>query len=276
MRRNFAQILANSSVDISKEYDKLFDALFCCQYQGFDDTCSMYELFNNQFSRLSFRDTCLSLGEFDQKFGFEFPDAIGADDIDTLVSFCEYFYNLLVEYNPQFNPRSLLGISVDSYLYRTQIDRVMENIGYMRSKMNGLIIYVERSAQAIGVAESNLIPEDLSYTVISYNHHSMKGNLQEKKNTLIQLADLLEPKRKDLDKVDKEFSSDLFFLFNNLNLRHNNIDPNGKSYKKVVAEMASDQLEKWYDETYQMCLLAFMQLEHTERKKELDTLKNQI
>ena len=30
-----------------------------------------------------------------------------------------------------------------------------------------------------------------------------------------------------------------------------------KNYKKVIAEMPPEELEHWYDETYQMCLLAF-------------------
>ncbi len=91
------------------------------------------------------------------------------------------------------------------------------------------------------------------------------------------MADLLEPKRRDLDKADKELSSDLFYLFNNLNLRHNNIDPASKgNYKQAVAEMDQDQLEEWYDETYQMCLLAFMTLERAARKIEFDRLKSNI
>jgi len=36
------------------------------------------------------------------------------------------------------------------------------------------------------------------------------------------------------------------------------------------------QLEQWYDEIYQMCLLAFMRLEHIDRKKKFDVLKTQI
>ena len=37
-----------------------------------------------------------------------------------------------------------------------------------------------------------------------------------------------------------------------------------------------EQLEYWYDEVYQMCLLAFMRLEHIDRKKKFDSLKSQI
>lgn len=40
--------------------------------------------------------------------------------------------------------------------------------------------------------------------------------------------------------------------------------------------MKKAQLEQWYDEIYQMCLLAFMRLEHIDRKKKFDVLKTQI
>lgn len=83
--------------------------------------------------------------------------------------------------------------------------------------------------------------------------------------------ELLEPKRKDLS---NQLSSDLFFIINNFNIRHNNTDPNDKSkYNSKVAEMSTDELEHIYDEVYQMCLLAFMELEHSERKGWIDELK---
>lgn len=40
--------------------------------------------------------------------------------------------------------------------------------------------------------------------------------------------------------------------------------------------MSSEELEKWYDETYQMCLLASLQLENIGRKAEFNKLKREI
>ena len=105
----------------------------------------------------------------------------------------------------------------------------------------------------------------------------MHWNIIEKKNVILQLADLLEAKRENLSKIDKEYSSDLFYAFNKFNLRHNNIDPNLSSkYVPVIAQMKNDELESWYDEVYQMCLLAFLRLEHDDRKIEFDKLKSRI
>lgn len=101
-------------------------------------------------------------------------------------------------------------------------------------------------------------------------------NLAEKKTTLLDLANLLEPQRTILERIDKTFSSDLFYTFNNFHIRHNNIDQLGTKYKKPVGDLSDEQLEYWYDEVYQMCLLAFMRLEHIDRKKKFDSLKSQI
>lgn len=65
-------------------------------------------------------------------------------------------------------------------------------------------------------------------------------------------------------------------LFNNLNIRHNNVNSNDSKYKAYVAKMSCNELEHWYDETYQMCLLAILELEHKERKADLDELKSRI
>ena len=148
--------------------------------------------------------------------------------------------------------------------------------GYIQCSEDGFTIFVPKDNAAIAVSESELIPEALSYKIIAYNHHSMKGNLESKRQTLLMFADLLEPKRDELETVDKKFASDLFYTFNNFNIRHNNVDPAGPKYKKPVGDLTKEQLESWYDEVYQMCLLAFMRLEHVPRKQEFDMLKDKI
>lgn len=105
----------------------------------------------------------------------------------------------------------------------------------------------------------------------------MKGDIEAKKATLTVLANQLEPQEKALSQIDNSFKSDLFYAFNNLNIRHNSVDPSDKRYyKKVVAKMDVEELEHWYDETYRMCLLAFMRLEQNARKKEFDEVKSKI
>lgn len=87
----------------------------------------------------------------------------------------------------------------------------------------------------------------------------------------------MEPKGKILLDINSTLKKDLFYIFNNLNIRHNNTDSNDKNhYKKYVSEMTPERIEEWYDETYQMCLLSFLEIEHYERKKKFDILKGKI
>lgn len=275
MRRNFAQILKEASIDIREEYAKLYGMMYGRSIQISDrKRISAHDEIGDAFCNFYFRGTCLSLEEFDSKHGFVFVENPADFSIDTLVSLCEYIYNMMVAYQCSGGYR-YMPKPLNAQFYLQQVDVVIEAIGYMRTQQNNFTIFVEKSPAAISVAET--LPQDISYKVISYNHYSMNGNLQAKRETLLLFANLLEPKRKELEAPDKTFASDLFFAFNNFNIRHNNSSPaDSAKYKKAIAEMSADELEKWYDEVYQMCLLAFMQLEHSPRKKALDELKAKI
>lgn len=283
MRRNFAQILQEAKIDPKQEYKKLYGMLFDRTIVvSNSNRVSAYDELSECFLSFPFRGTCLSLEEFNELNDFHFEKEPTNFKIDELILLCEYMENLLIAYQgiqlsfpygygnmrPQF-------INVQFYLQ--QIGQVIERIGYMQATQNGFTIFVEKSPAAIAVAESDLVPKELSYRIISYNHYSMKGQLEAKKSALVQLASLLEPKRGSLKKADKTLESDLFYLFNNLNIRHNNVDPaDSAKYKPFIVQMKQEELEHWYDETYQMCLLAFLQLEQTERKIDFDRLKTAI
>jgi len=283
MRRNFAQILKDAKIDIKSEYQKLYSMLYDRSIQVSNTKrISAYDELSDYFLVFYFRGTCLSIEEFNDIHGFHFEKDPEPFHIENLILICEYIENMLIGYqNAQctsgigYLPMQQPAINVQFYLM--QISQVIEKIGYMPLNQDGFVIYVEKSPAAISVAENEEIPKEISYKLISYNHHSMKGNLQEKKNIILKLAELLEAKRSELSIVDKDFSSDLFYLFNNLNLRHNNIEPSIKGkFKQAVADMSSEELEYWYDETYQMCLLAFLRLEQADRKMEFNKLKSII
>jgi len=61
-----------------------------------------------------------------------------------------------------------------------------------------------------------------------------------------------------------------------MNLRHNNIDPSSKHFKQFVSEMSENELEYWYDETYQLILLAKLLLDNDERQKRIKKMKSII
>lgn len=271
MRKNFSQVLKSANIDIRQEYIKLYDLMYGEYIDNMGKTTSIYDKFCQCFPQIWFRKTTLSLDEFNKKFGFNFVRQPKSFSIDYLINFCEYFYNLTLGY------MSVKGYmtEINYHLIYLQIDRVIESIGYQSISQDGFTIFAEKSNEAIAVAE--ILPQEVSYKVISYNHHSMKGNLEVKKDTLLKLASLLEVKRKQLKTINSSLENDLFFAFNNLNLRHNNTDASNKRYyNQVVSTMSLIDLENWYDEIYQMCLLAFLEIDNIERKKRFAELKNLI
>ncbi len=282
MRRTFAQVLKEAQIDPKMEYQKLYGMLFDRSIQVSNTKrISAYDELSDYFLGFYFRGTCLSIDEFNDMHGFNFEKEPEDFNIDHLILLCEYIQNMLVGYQGAQNfsgwgymPMQQPTINIQFYF--AQIAQVIEKIGYMASTQDSFCIFVPKDNTAIAVSESTLIPDGMSYKVIAYNHYSMKGDLHGKRQTLLLLADLLEPRKAELEKIDKKFSSDLFSAFNNFNIRHNNVDTSGKHYKKPVAELSSEEMEQIYDEVYQMCLLAFMRLDYAENRKPIDELKRKI
>lgn len=272
MRKNFAQVLKSAQIDLKKEYTRLY-TLFFGEFtdKSSGEPTSIYQKYCEYFPEMWFRKTTLSLEEFNKEFGFKFTKQPKNFSVDYLINFCEYIYNLTAGY---VSAASYMA-DINYQLLYLQIDRIIEAIGFIGTSQDGFTIFVEKSIPAIAVSE--IVPDDISYKVISYNHHSMKGNMENKKETLLKLANLLEGKRKQLKSINSSLEDDIFYAFNNLNLRHNNKDKTYKEkYKKHIAEMPDTELEKWYDEVYQMCLLAFLEIEQIDRKKSFNDLKRQI
>ena len=114
------------------------------------------------------------------------------------------------------------------------------------------VILVERDSAAFAVAD--IVEEELAFKVIEYNHYLLKGDLDKKRNILKALADKVEGFR---DNLNKSLFSDFGYLANNINIRHNNLE--GKNKKEYLLNIANEELEDWYDETYQVMLLCILE-----------------
>lgn len=93
---------------------------------------------------------------------------------------------------------------------------------------------------------------------------------------LLLLGDKLEGQRAKLKQINKALEDSIFTLLNNLNLRHNNIDTDSKEYNSFVATMPKKEIESWYDEVYQLCLLAFLEIDNVERARKVKELKQKL
>jgi len=164
----------------------------------------------------------------------------------------------------------------DYQLLKENINNFIEYFGYETYYFEDKeqVILIEKTPSAISAAE--ISEPEIAKKIIQYNHYTLKGDIEAKKEILITLANEVEPRRKEMEKVNSSLSDDLFFMLNNMNLRHNNIEPNDKNYRPFIATMDKNALESWYDETYQMILLAKLLLDNIARTSNIKTLKKNI
>ena len=266
LRKNILDIISSADINVEKEYSRIYDIFYHTPFNdGFNKTPIAVHVAANFMSldkKLIGR--CLSIEDFNETYGFCFVQQPKNFDVDYLISFSEYVTNLVYAYirssGCSFNHEKLIDII-------EHIRECMEDIGYELVEKDSIVIYVEKNSAAISVAE--IVGEDLSYSILEYNHHRLKGDLISKKNILMKMAEDIEIERKELNNINKSFTSDLFQLMNKF-IRHNNSD------NIYISQMSDSELEKVYDEIYQMWLLAKMKLEHAKRSGYISELIKDI
>lgn len=199
---------------------------------------------------------CITLDDFNEVYGYKYrfipyPDNI---DMEYLLSFFEYVYNFI---------KAIIDVDTsDRYCeyyenIAINIRSCVEDIGHKLICKNDIYICVENKPEAMAVAE--IVDDNLSYSVLEYNHFRIKGNLGKKKNILKNMADDIEPERSVLRGINKKLSDELFLLLNKF-IRHNNED------NEYITSLDEVELEEIYDEIYQIWLLAKLELERKNRK----------
>lgn len=196
------------------------------------------------------------------------------ENIDYILQYCEYAANLAYLLREKIYPEDKMSDNADAILKNIQIflDWYNYEVKYYENKEKALV--VPKNSSTTAVAE--ILNDELAYSVIEYNHHLLKGDIEKKKAILLALANEIEPKRAEIEALNKQLATDIFFMLNNLNIRHNNRQKNDKHYKEYVFRMKIKTLEKWYDELYQMILLALLLLDNIERTQKVKELKSKI
>lgn len=233
------------------------------------------------FKYWAYRGRYINLNDFLRglKFDFLVEDAkFNMESHLTLIELIYNFWNITNNIVIDEESNSMLKKCGNFYHIKEVMDEILQEcnhtVYYKQSK--DCLVVIENKPEVTAAAE--IMPNPvLAFNVIKYNHRSLKGDIEAKKSILISLATELEPKRTDLLNADSKLSDDIFFMLNNLNIRHNNCNKSKKSsYNEYVAEMLPRQLENWYDELYQMILLAFLLLDNKERSNKVRELKDKI
>lgn len=281
-RKSIFDLLAEQD-DLEKEVNRL-DTLFDTEKTLIEDRGIVDERYTLKdfvdtfcFEDWKNRGHCIDLDDFLECIDYtEYRDNAMYDKVDDFLIFVEIIFNCwqmaetyLVQneeiqcYKNFYHLRNIMVESLSRYNHKAVYDEEKEQV-----------LVIEDRPEITAVAE--IVEPELALAIVRYNHHSMRGDIEKKKSILLALGAELEPKRKTLLGANSNLEDGIFFMLNNLNLRHNNCAKGDKYYKEFVANMNDDVLEGWYDELYQMILLAFLELDQLERNSKIKKLKADV
>lgn len=216
------------------------------------------------FVRWKQRGSCLNCEEMRKKLGV--PRTKSLDDkIITL----EYILNIirLFQKNVGIGPTSNFVCSPGYVLLLQNITLLLERLNYEEHYFEDeeKVILIPKNPAATAVAE--LSSEDTAFAILMYHHGSLKGKLEEKKDILRRIAKEYETLLdKGVDGFSDYFDKARAFL-NNLDIRHNN--RSGKNKNPLIESLSAEELEKWYDELYQLLLFCVLIKDNTTRKNNM-------
>lgn len=196
---------------------------------------------------------------------------------DDVIIILEYYINILSLINARCRLRDSTKFLVPQlfWMMNKNIDILLEHLNYKEiiNSEEEKVILVPKNPAATAVAEITE-NKDIAFAILKYNHASLKGDLEGKRQLLLSIANEYEPLLKKPIDGFKDYFSMATGLLNNIHLRHNN--KTGKDKKEVVANMSDKELEKWYDELYQLLLFCILIKDNTKRKDEMAELLKKL
>lgn len=274
-RKNIFEIL-NEKVNIDEEINKIKRLVVEATIE--DSMCAYnIECFVDEFCLHDWKQrgrylSCEEIKGALELEAFEQMDGYYTDE--EILIYLEYLCNLVWLCNQYISEHRYYRTSLEYvYLYENMAS-IVDSFNYEIREFSDdeKVLLVEKNAAATAVAE--IVESDVAYEVIEYNHHLLKGDIGRKQKILKVLADKIEPMRGELKKIDKELENNVGYLLNKMNIRHNNVE--GKNAIEYVKNLSEEELEVWYDETYQMLLLCILEYDNIDRNRKIADLKKII
>lgn len=280
-RKNIFELLSEK-YNIVKEMNKIAE-LFAGVKISYGDyftqrapqQYSIEQIFEwNCFPKWKQRGPYLSCAEM--KADLNIPNSF-SNNMDDIIKGLEYYINILrmVEEKLNFSRNMQFSYPPAYPMLLKNIDILLEHLNYEEQvfAQDEKVILVPKNPAATAVAEIT-DKEHIAFAILKYNHNSLKGNIAEKKSLLLSIANEYEPLLKNPINGFSDYFDKANCLLNNLNLRHNNLE--GRDKREIVCEMPAEELEKWYDELYQLLLFCVLIKDNIKRKKEIDDLVKKI
>lgn len=279
-RKNIFELLSEK-YNIVKEMNKIAELFLSIEITATnplnfqDGICSIEQLFEwNCFPKWKQRGPYLSCAEM--KADLNIPNSF-SNNMDDIIRGLEYYINVLrmVDEKLNFSHNMQFSCPPAYPMLLKNIDILLEHLNYEKKvfAQDEKVILVPKNPAATAVAEIT-DKEHIAFAILKYNHNSLRGDLEGKRQLLLSIANEYEPLLKNPIDGFTDYFKKATFLLNNLNLRHNN--KSGKDKKQFVVDMPNKELEKWYDELYQLLLFCVLIKDNVKRKKEIEDLVKKI
>ena len=237
--------------DFAKERSRM-DKLLNMEVGGaWDGYVSLKQMIEPHFMKCPIRGTAISIDDLFETYSKHWA----ANTLEGLLLYCEIISNLIYTL-----PSNYL---TDHDICRNR-DQIISNVKYILEKTGnqfaagaGKVLIIVPKDELVHAVIEDISDKDVGLAILEYGRFSNKGNLKRKRETLVKIARLLEPKLKDnkLTEPRKSLADNIDFVLNNFNIRHNN--EAGKSANVLLPELTAQMLEIVYDDLYQAMLLFF-------------------
>ncbi len=273
-RKNIFDIL-KEKYDVKEEIKKI-SSLFSEKLICFTDPLSFKQRVDNlesfvdafDFHTWKQRGSCLSCQEMREKLSID----TSSFKTENIIRKLEYYVNiinlLLIRHRLDDGVRFQYSNALPMLLKNIAI--ILEHLNYEQYEFEKeeMVLLVPKNPAATSVAE--ISSKETAFAILKYHHASLKGNLSEKRKLLLAIANEYEPLlKKPIDGFTDYFKK-VNAMLNNLHVRHNNKE--GKNKNNLVANMTNKDLERWYDELYQLLLFCVLSKDNKKRVDEVGVL----
>lgn len=272
----FELLMSGEEINLSVEYDTIEKLLKQFKnvdnWNSIDDAIDAYIIENWKYS-----NRCIELNDLRKKLKISHIDIVQSKySTEKCLLYFELIYNLVQElidiYKNPNDKRIEIINEYDVYKILENIEGLLEDLNYIIKKVDDKYLIVEKDIIATSIAEKN---PDIANDIIEYRRFNLKGDIETKKAIILKLADKIEPLRKKFKGTSyNSIMEDVQMMLNNLNLRHNNLE--GKNKKEYTVTISSEELENWYDKTYDMILGILSLNEYLDSNNKIKELKSKF
>lgn len=194
-----------------------------------------------------------------------------------VLTYLQYTLNIAELCRRCFNKEDAQGYEFDVRNYTELLSRIREllrrlhyDVKYVPEKE--YIYLVPHNPALDAVTEE--VTDPVSAAITEYRSSAAQGKLERKKQLLNELGDKIDTYDDNHKAGNNAIYSRIKFLEDNCDIRKDN-NAEGEEHVDRVAKMSPDELEKWYDEAYQLMLLRILTKENEERIADVDRLADE-